>query len=418
MYRNRITISQHYQGLLKKINKEIMEEEDNYILMTDTQELTDYYFSENSLTPIEFDTSKDENLEHKKEVRTVKSYEREYPYNTDGDLDCEYEYLILSMPIIPTEDLDLILSLQSSTISFSGEPKIKVINNTISFELNIRGYSINYDNDKIKKIIENEKKNIRNWINEKNNDIDRENEKLKKDIYSLIKNRKTKLQKDKERISSLIKEINIPLKRKENEAIKRIKLDTKPLVKRIKPTAKQPEEYILDREKVLDIITVIDNQGIQFEKTPSTFADFDEPNFRDVILVSLNSLFAGNATGETFSNRGKTDIYLNIQKGNILICECKIWRGEKYYLKTIDQILGYLTWRHNYGIIITFVKIKNFSKILDKIEGTVLKHKTYTKGFKKINGSHYQSTHKLEQDDYKNVEIHHLFYNIYTNHQP
>lgn len=39
-----------------------------------------------------------------------------------------------------------------------------------------------------------------------------------------------------------------------------------------------------------------------------------EEALRDVLLVSLNSIFEGKATGETFSKRGKTDIYLNINK--------------------------------------------------------------------------------------------------------
>ena len=45
-------------------------------------------------------------------------------------------------------------------------------------------------------------------------------------------------------------------------------------------------------------------------------------------MVVLNAIFSGKATGETFSNKGKTDIYLNIEKGNILVFECKIWGGK------------------------------------------------------------------------------------------
>jgi hypothetical protein len=229
-----------------------------------------------------------------------------------------------------------------------------------------------------------------------------------------IEQRKSKLGQDSERINSLIKKINIPLKQKENEAATRIKLDPKPLVKKLKPNPKLPEEYVLDRAKVLDIISVIDNQGRQFEKTPKTYKDFDEEGLRDVILVSLNSLFEGKATGETFSNKGKTDIYLNIDKGNVLISECKIWGGQALYNKTIEQLLGYLTWRHNFGIMITFAKQKNFSKILTDAPATIQSHPSYRSGFQKIATNHFISHHKLDHDEDKDVEVHHLFYNLYA----
>ena len=75
------------------------------------------------------------------------------------------------------------------------------------------------------------------------------------------------------------------------------------LLKKVKPNPSLPEEYVLDRSKVLDVISIIDNQGRQFEKTPKTYKDFGEEDLRNVILVSLNSLFEGKATGETFSHK-------------------------------------------------------------------------------------------------------------------
>ena len=134
-----------------------------------------------------------------------------------------------------------------------------------------------------------------------------------------------------------------------------------------------------------------------------------------MILVSLNSLFEGKATGETFSHKGKTDIYLNIDKGNVLICECKIWGGQALYHKTIEQLLGYLTWRHNFGVMITFANQKNFLKILADAPVIIQGHTSYRSGFQKVTENHFLSHHKIDQDEAKDVEIHHLFYNLYTN---
>ena len=80
---------------------------------------------------------------------------------------------------------------------------------------------------------------------------------------------------------------------------------------------------------------------------------------------SINSVifFIKKLLANGFAYEVKGSVYLNIDKGNVLICECKIWGGQALYGKTIDQLLGYLTWRQNFGIMITFVKQKNFSKI-------------------------------------------------------
>lgn len=215
-------------------------------------------------------------------------------------------------------------------------------------------------------------------------------------------------------MDKLVERIGIPLKKKEAEAVTRVRLDSRPLVQRVKPKAKLPEEYVLDREKVIDIIEMIENSCRQFERTPQTYKRSGEEDLRNTILVGLNGVFEGRATGETFSVRGKTDIYLNIEKGNILVCECKFWEGPQLYRETISQLLGYLSWRSNYGIMMTFSKRKNFSRILDEIQGVVTRHESYKQGFRQLSPTHFLSVHELLQDEGKAVEMHHLFYNLHV----
>lgn len=64
----------------------------------------------------------------------------------------------------------------------------------------------------------------------------------------------------------------------------------------------------------------------------------------------------GSATGETFNKKGKTDILLRHAGNNAFVGECKFWKGEKSFLSTIDQLLGYLTWRDSKTAVIMFVK--------------------------------------------------------------
>ena len=100
-------------------------------------------------------------------------------------------------------------------------------------------------------------------------------------------------------------------------------------------------------------------------------------------------------------------------EGNILVCECKIWAGQALYHSTINQLIGYLTWRNNFGVMITFVKKKNLTKILEEIPAITTSHPNYVNGFRKINDTHFVSHNHLAQDTHKNVELHHLLYNLY-----
>jgi hypothetical protein len=129
----------------------------------------------------------------------------------------------------------------------------------------------------------------------------------------------------------------------------------------------------------------------------------------------LNSIFEGSASGETFSKIGKTDIYLNVSKGQIMIFECKFWHGQKAYESSMNQLFDYLTWRENFGIIITFNRDNmNFSDIIETAKTATCIHRTYVaKSLNPIEKTHFSSLHKFPQDDKKKVEIHHLFFSIF-----
>jgi len=230
-------------------------------------------------------------------------------------------------------------------------------------------------------------------------------------IKQVISDRKQRIIQNKEKIKSLTKKINIPIKIKEPYSTQSIRIIQKPIVQRIKPKPTLPEEYNLEEPRVDDIVQFLDNHAKNFENTPRAVKNLKEEDLRDLLLANLNTVFEGNATGETFSKKGKTDIYLKISKGNILISECKIWGGKALYSNTIDQIRGYLTWRHNYGIIVTFVRINNFTKVLRDSENAIRLQDSYLDGFKKINETHFISNHRVD-DEEKIVKVHHLFYHL------
>ncbi|MDP9223758.1 MAG: hypothetical protein M3P18_07850, partial [Actinomycetota bacterium] len=73
------------------------------------------------------------------------------------------------------------------------------------------------------------------------------------------------------------------------------------------------------------------------------------------------------ATAETFNKRGKTDILLRYEKGNVFVGECKFWSGKKALLDAYTQLLSYLTWRDSKACVVLFVRNKDFTAVLDTV---------------------------------------------------
>lgn len=406
------TYQDYYDALFNEMKLKIASESDDYIIAQPTEDLVKYYMG-SALNPIELDPNKEETIEHKKFIKTIYAHEREWGYQQDGDLKMECENIIVKISMFTNHKIDQIFKLRTNSISLSGGPQFAIKGNYFVIEVEMKGYGRNLTNEQVRDVILSNKSGILGLLSSKNAEINTENTKLEQRLTQFINERKNKLDADKNRLSDLVNLVKIPLARKDGEIVKQIQVNKKPFVLKIKPKTPN-EDYQLDREKVIDIIKLLNNQCVQFEKTPKTYEKFDEPNLRDLLLSNLNSIFDGQATGETFNNKGKTDIYLNIDKGNILVAECKFYGGQKLYHETIEQLLGYLTWRHNYGIMLGFCNQKNFTKILNDAESIIISHESYEKEFQKINNAHFISKHVLPGDDYKYVEIHHLYYNLYS----
>lgn len=133
-------------------------------------------------------------------------------------------------------------------------------------------------------------------------------------------------------------------------------------------------EPALDEAQYKHILSVIENMTHVMERSPTAFANMGEEDIRQHFLVQLNGQFEGQATGETFNYQGKTDILIRVDGRNVFIAECKFWHGEKGYLETIDQILGYLSWRDTKAALIVFNRNKDFSAVLASIKSATDKH--------------------------------------------
>src|SRR5574341_78621 len=129
-----------------------------------------------------------------------------------------------------------------------------------------------------------------------------------------------------------------------------------------------------------------------------------EKSLRDYFIMVLSPNFEG-VTGETFNRAGKTDILVRHEKANAFVAECKFWGGIKLFFQTIDQALGYLTWRDSKAAIICFVQNKELQPVLDQIGSETSKHPCFVKDHGKKLESSFQFEFHLKGDNTRNVRL-------------
>lgn len=217
---------------------------------------------------------------------------------------------------------------------------------------------------------------VRQYLGWLRTSADSFNQQIRQIARERIEWRRTKLLADR----NLVAGLGFPLKERADAS----RTFTAPEVRRrITPTmppastAPYRPEPILSSEDYEHIVSVMTNMALVMERSPSAFVAMDEEALRSHFLVQLNGHYEGQATGETFNYEGKTDILVRANGKNIFIAECKYWGGPKKLSDTIDQLLGYTSWRDTKTAIVIFNRNKNFSQVLDAIPDVVKAHPNF-----------------------------------------
>lgn len=138
----------------------------------------------------------------------------------------------------------------------------------------------------------------------------------------------------------------------------------------------KPEPALAD-DDYEHILTVMQNMALVLERSPSAFTALGEEHLRWHFVVQLNGHYEGSATGETFNVEGKTDILVRDGGKNVFIAECKFWSGPKGFHETIDQLLGYASWRDTKTAIVVFNRDTQFSTVLAKLPDGLRSHPNF-----------------------------------------
>lgn len=191
-----------------------------------------------------------------------------------------------------------------------------------------------------------------------------------------IEQRREKLLKDR----NLLVDLGFKIKEREGEsrtyAAPEVRRKLTPSLPPASSTPYKPEPTLANADYE-HILSVIQNMVHVMERSPSAFTSMDEESIRSHFLVQLNGHYEGQATGETFNYQGKTDILIRSAGKNIFIAECKFWSGPKKLLETIDQLLGYSSWRDTKVAVIVFNRNKDFSRVLESIQETSKGHSNF-----------------------------------------
>ncbi len=219
---------------------------------------------------------------------------------------------------------------------------------------------------------------IREYVQTANADLDSFNRALPTKALAAATARREKVLADKDLAASL----GVPLRRREDAA----PTYATPAVRRKVTTtqtttgarAERPEP-VVTAEEYERILEIVRGMAQVLERSPKTFAGMDEEAVRTHFLIQLNGQYQGGATGETFNFEGKTDILVRDSGRNVFIAECKFWHGQKHLIETIEQILGYTSWRDTKTAILLFNRTKDLSKVLAQISPMVAAHPNFVR---------------------------------------
>ena len=394
------SIREYLAPIVKSIDSEIESTSENYILTVSEEQYSEYLINKYTVENPEIHFSEVYADSYEKEISA-----EDYPSRFDVHRGEKYKRPVIQffVPITGnSEVLKYFPGLNTITIG-GGSTNFEVENNNLKLEV------IDFSNDpnKVKQIFDENVKNSHRKFNDLLLDIKMFNDSLSGHITGKIRERKSKFLQKNEFMSSL----GVPLKKKSDTSqtfsVPKPNLRTK--ISIIKPSVSnevfKPEPTLND-EIYNQILKLINDIGKNFERLPSIYKDKGEEDLRDHIIMTLDPNFEyGSVTGETFNKTGKTDIQLRYDSSVIFIAECKFWTGEKGYLKTISQLLNYLTWRDTKASVIIFVRQKEFSSILEKVKEVTSSHENYLGFVSKSDENWFNYRFHLNGDKNREVKL-------------
>lgn len=372
---NKKDINMFYNEVYNKVANDFLNMTDKDILSYDKDELIEYLYLKYEpetlvLNDLDSPNIKMEQIPVMETRRDLFSFDRNATYQVS----VEYVFWYFKIRLIGNIDaIDIrprhfsyTLNRDYENIEINKYPKNGIYELTVITRLELQKASTDPN---IKELVYNEfKKSLKLFqqnLNTVNSEICSTRLRLKNDISKMVEKRINITNAT----NSVFEKFAIPVTTKESTS--------RPIIINKKiidlPNKKQIDsvQYYIESSDIKEINEHIFSFCSSMERCPGAYKNNSEEDIRYTILSSLNTRFS-NATGETFSHKGKTDIFIGKLDKMAYIAECKIWSDKTKLKNAVSQLMGYTTWKDCSGTLLIFNKTnKDFKKLLNNIESTI-----------------------------------------------
>lgn len=396
-------LSDLIRGYEAELSKEIESWERNKILATSEHDLIAYLVQKYTLDAPHI--LRDQiYVENEGEVKIDVSNRFEYGFwDQDVPHYVSGSYVTVAIPFEGDADL---FEYQASTFSFN-PPRGRISGSKILISFQ----DVKLDPEKTRQRIDTTVTQVEEYLGWINSDCGGWNARIQDIAEQRVRERKQRLLEQADMVNAL----GLPIRRRADASETfSVLVARKKRPIELPPTPKEafkPEPMLPDEEYSF-ILSVIEHLSQSIERSPSTFIDMEEEQIRDLILVSLNGHYEGDATGETFNAQGKTDILIRANGRNVFIAECKFWKGPSAMHSAIDQILNYLTWRDTKAALLIFSKNVDFTNVLSGIAANIPKHQNFKRELQKISDTHVRYLFRQDNDPNRDLYLAVLVFDI------
>ncbi len=403
------------QNLQNRVGPEIDKISKDQLLSVPKEDIIEHVFAELSASPIELHEDRMESSESETKIDVSGDPNRYFSRDRGGPFYAPAHQITIDVPF--SGDHQLWTMKPNSWKSVFPRGQITPGRRADALG-NLRlVYTVPVDNlneESLKNEIQRDLELIRFYVGGSASQVEAYNAQLKQAIESAIDARKERISKTE----GLASRIGLQVRRNPN-APDPVPINLKRKIVRPLPTVSAGSfepEYGIEDATYEHILNVIRHEIATFESTPVTYANLGEEDLRNILLAHLNGHYEGDATGETFRHRGKTDIRIEADNRAAFVGECKVWTGVAGLSSAIDQLIGYLTWRDCKASLVVFnKKVKDFSSILSKCPEQLRAHGAFKREVKEhASANEWRVCLRSPVDEGREIMVHAFLANLFV----